>query len=76
MDRTYKGQRHSHLDVRGRKLIISIVLNIVVIVSQVIGGFLYGSIYLLSGALHNFSDVLSLIINYIAIVLSRKNFYQ
>jgi cobalt-zinc-cadmium efflux system protein len=45
-------------------------------VSQVIGGFLYGSISLLSIALHNFSDVLSLIINYIAIVLSRKNVYQ
>lgn len=63
---------HSHRDLKGRNLIISIFLNIVITVSQVIGGIISGSLSLLSDALHNFSDVLSLIISYIATVLSKK----
>lgn len=63
---------HSHLDVKGRNLIISIVLNIVITVVQVIGGLVSGSLSLLSDALHNFSDVISLIISYIATILSKK----
>jgi cobalt-zinc-cadmium efflux system protein len=63
---------HSHRDLKGRNLIISIFLNIVITVSQVIGGIISGSLSLLSDALHNFSDVLSLIVSYIATVLSKK----
>ena len=62
---------HSH-DLKGRKLIITIVLNTVITISQVIGGLVSGSLSLLSDALHNFTDVISLIISYIATVLSRK----
>lgn len=62
---------HNH-DLKGRKLVITIILNIVITVSQVIGGFLSGSLSLLSDALHNFTDVISLIISYIATVLSKK----
>lgn len=50
----------------------SIGLNIVITVSQVIGGILSGSLALLSDALHNFSDVLSLVFSYVAHKLSRK----
>ncbi|WP_422082767.1 cation diffusion facilitator family transporter [Ulvibacterium sp.] len=63
---------HSHPDVKGRNLIISIFLNILITVSQVIGGLVSGSLALLSDALHNFSDVMSLVISYIANVLSKK----
>lgn len=63
---------HHHPDLRGRNLIISIVLNIIITVAQVIGGLLSGSLSLLSDALHNFSDVLSLIVSYIAARLSKK----
>lgn len=63
---------HAHPDLRGRNLIISIVLNIIITVVQVIGGLVSGSLSLLSDALHNFSDVLSLIVSYIATVLSKK----
>ncbi len=63
---------HSHPDLKGRNLIISIVLNIVITVAQVIGGLLSGSLSLLSDALHNFSDVLSLMVSYVATVLSKK----
>ncbi|MBD0851205.1 cation diffusion facilitator family transporter [Maribacter arenosus] len=63
---------HSHTDLKGKNLIISILLNILITVSQVIGGLVSGSLALLSDALHNFSDVLSLIVSYIATVLSKK----
>ena len=63
---------HSHPDLKGRNLIISILLNILITVSQVIGGLISGSLSLLSDALHNFSDVLSLIISYIATYCQRK----
>ncbi|WP_431163675.1 cation diffusion facilitator family transporter [Flagellimonas beolgyonensis] len=63
---------HSHPDLKGRNLLISIVLNIVITLSQIIGGFISGSLALLSDALHNFSDVLSLIISYSARILGKK----
>lgn len=63
---------HNHKDLKGRKLLITIVLNIVITVAQVIGGLLSGSLSLLSDALHNFSDVLSLIVSYAAAKLSQK----
>ncbi len=62
---------HHHKE-KGRNLIISIFLNIVITVVQVIGGLLSGSLSLLSDALHNFSDVISLIVSYIASVLAKK----
>ena len=63
---------HAHPDLKGRNLIISIFLNILITASQVIGGIISGSLSLLSDALHNFSDVLSLIISYIATALSKR----
>lgn len=63
---------HSHNDLKGRNLLISIFLNIVITISQVIGGLVSGSLALLSDALHNFSDVLSLVVSYIANKLSKK----
>ncbi|REE08510.1 cation diffusion facilitator family transporter [Winogradskyella pacifica] len=67
-------QNHSHSpkDLRGQKLLISIVLNIVITVAQVIGGLVSGSLSLLSDALHNFSDVISLIVSYVASRLSKQ----
>lgn len=63
---------HTHTDLRGRNLIISIFLNIVITVAQVIGGLFSGSLSLLSDALHNFSDVISLIVSYVANKLSKQ----
>lgn len=63
---------HHHHDVKGRNLLISIVLNIIITVAQVIGGIISGSLSLLSDALHNFSDVLSLLISYVADVYAKK----
>ena len=63
---------HSHPDLKGRNLIISIFLNILITAAQVIGGLISGSLSLLSDALHNFSDVMSLVVSYIANLLSKK----
>ena len=56
---------HNH-NVSGKNLFITIVLNIIITLSQIIGGILSGSLALLSDAMHNFSDVLALIISYVA----------
>ena len=63
---------HAHKDLKGRNLFISIFLNSLITISQVVGGLISGSLSLLSDALHNFSDVLSLLISYIATVLSKR----
>jgi len=64
---------HSHRhEVKGKNLVYSILLNLLITVAQLIGGILSGSLALLSDALHNFSDVLSLLFSLIAHKLSRK----
>jgi len=63
---------HDHADLKGRNLLISIFLNILITIAQVIGGIISGSLALLSDALHNFSDVISLIISYLADKLSKR----
>ncbi len=63
---------HFHGDQKGKRLFITIFLNILITVAQVIGGFISGSLSLISDALHNFSDVLSLLVSYFANLLSKK----
>lgn len=63
---------HKSASVKGTNLAISIVLNILITIAQAIGGFVSGSLALLSDALHNFSDVLSLIISYVANALAKR----
>jgi len=62
---------HKH-NVEGKNLLFSILLNILITTAQVVGGAISGSLALLSDALHNFSDVISLIISYLAHKLTRK----
>ncbi|MBC2838193.1 cation diffusion facilitator family transporter [Robiginitalea sp. SC105] len=63
---------HHHAPTGGRNLLISIILNLIITIAQAIGGFISGSLSLLSDALHNLSDVLSLVVSYIANRLTRK----
>lgn len=56
----------------GRRLLLTIGLNIIITLGQAIGGIMSGSLALLSDALHNFSDVLSLVFSFIANKLSRR----
>ncbi|MFZ9673738.1 MAG: cation diffusion facilitator family transporter [Flavobacteriaceae bacterium] len=64
---------HTAVDHDQKKpLLWSIALNILITSTQVVGGIWAGSLALLSDALHNFSDVLSLIVSYIAARLSKN----
>ncbi len=60
------GEHHHHHDMKGKNLFIAVILNIVITLSQIIGGIMSGSLALLSDAVHNFSDVLALIVAYFA----------
>jgi cobalt-zinc-cadmium efflux system protein len=63
---------HDHAVLSGKRLLISILLNILITISQVVGGLISGSLALISDAVHNLSDVISLIISYGANLLSSK----
>jgi cobalt-zinc-cadmium efflux system protein len=60
--------------MKGKKLGFSILLNLLITVAQGIGALVSGSLSLLSDALHNFSDVIALIISYIADKLTQKKY--
>ncbi|QYS87966.1 cation diffusion facilitator family transporter [Flavobacterium davisii] len=62
---------HKH-EVKGKNLVFSIFLNMLITIAQAIGGLLSGSLALISDALHNFSDVLSLVFSLVAHKLSRR----
>lgn len=62
---------HHHLGDE-KNLLISIVLNVLITLTQIIGGFFAGSLALISDAVHNFSDVVSLVISYIASKVSKQ----
>lgn len=66
------GHHHAHSNLFGTKLLITIVLNIVITVAQVIGGLISGSLALMSDALHNFSDVVALVVVYIANRMAKR----
>ncbi len=63
---------HSHNIVNEKNLIITMFLNFLITVVELIGGILSGSLSLISDALHNFSDGIAVIITFIAIRLSNK----
>jgi len=66
---------HNHTDVKNissTRLFWVIVLNFGITLAQILGGIISGSLSLISDALHNFTDAISIIISYIAIKLSSK----
>ena len=69
---SHKHHNHHHPTVSGKNLLFTILLNVGITVAQLIGGFISGSLALLSDAVHNLTDVLALIISFAANWLSRK----
>jgi cobalt-zinc-cadmium efflux system protein len=69
---SHNHSHHNHGNLQGRNLLISIFLNILITAAQVVGGIVSGSLALLSDALHNFSDVISLVVSYVANKLAKK----
>ena len=74
MSHNHSHSGHQHPKLSGKNLLISIVLNVIITLAQIIGGFLSGSLALISDAVHNLSDVISLIVSYVAnkLVHSKK----
>ncbi|PCI00851.1 MAG: cation transporter [Flavobacteriaceae bacterium] len=68
----HHSHNHQHPVLSGKKLLLSIVLNSIITVAQLVFGFISGSLALISDAIHNFSDVISLILSYIANRLSLR----
>ncbi len=64
--------KHHHHEVSGKNLGLAILLNVGITVAQAIGGAISGSMALLSDAAHNFSDVLSLVISFLANRLAKR----
>ncbi len=67
-----KSTRHHHHEVNSKGIGWTIFLNITITIAEFIGGILSGSISLISDATHNFSDVLSLVISYVANKLTKR----
>ncbi|MCX6175087.1 MAG: cation diffusion facilitator family transporter [Ignavibacteriales bacterium] len=64
---------HNGLNTTTGRLIITMLLNFVITVVQIVGGIISGSLALISDALHNFSDGIAVILSYIAIKLKQKD---
>ena len=63
---------HQAPSLSANKLLFSIILNLIITASQYIGGVISGSLSLMSDATHNLTDVISLVISYIAAKLKHK----
>ncbi len=59
-------------ETSGARLFITMMLNFLITVVEIIGGIMSGSLSLISDALHNFSDGVAIIISYIAIKLKKR----
>ena len=66
------GHTHAHHSLSGKKMGIAIFLNLLITVLQFLGGIVSGSVALLSDALHNFSDVVSLLLSFVSNRLAKK----
>jgi cobalt-zinc-cadmium efflux system protein len=56
----------------GARLATSMVINAIIMVAQLVGGVLAGSLALISDALHNLSDVAALGVSYAAVRVGRR----
>lgn len=66
---------HSHPDPGHRlekNLYLTMLLNFLITVVEVLGGIVSGSLSLLSDAIHNFSDGIAMVVSYVAIRLSKR----
>jgi cobalt-zinc-cadmium efflux system protein len=64
---------HNHGEASwGKRLIVSMIMNLIIPGVQIYGGIVSGSMALISDALHNLSDFISLVINYAALIIGKR----
>jgi cobalt-zinc-cadmium efflux system protein len=69
----HQHQNHNHPEASwGKRLIVSMVMNLIIPAVQIYGGIISGSMALISDALHNLSDFISLVINYAALAIGKR----
>lgn len=66
------GQHRHDAEPLEKRLVASIALNALIVVAEVAGGLISGSLALLSDAVHNLSDVAALVIAFVARRLGRR----
>lgn len=67
------GHHHDTSGMSDGRLIVSVVLNLILTVVEIVVGILSGSLALIADAIHNFGDVGALVIAWIARRISRKS---
>jgi cobalt-zinc-cadmium efflux system protein len=70
---THQHSNHNNAETSwGKRLVVSMVMNLIIPIVQIYGGIIAGSMALLSDALHNLSDFISLVINYTALIIGKR----
>jgi len=70
---THQHSNHHNTETSwGKRLVVSMVMNLIIPVVQIYGGIIAGSMALISDALHNLSDFISLVINYAALIIGKR----
>ena len=68
----HAGHSHGEENLSDRQLIFAVAINVLLTVSQIIGGIVSGSLALIADALHNFSDAASLGLAWFARKIGRR----
>ena len=63
---------HETTVASGKRFFVATILNAIITIAELIGGLMSGSLALVSDAIHNFTDTFSLILAWIAHVLSGR----
>ncbi len=63
---------HHHHEINHKNLGVTVILNVLITLGELIGGLISGSMALITDAAHNFSDVLALVISYLANRLAKR----
>jgi len=70
---THQHSSHDNTEASwGKRLVVSMVMNLIIPIVQIYGGIIAGSMALISDALHNLSDFISLVINYAALIIGKR----
>jgi len=66
------GHTHHGHQVSGKNLLITVILNLVITLTEFLGGIFSNSLALISDALHNLGDTFSIVISYIALRVGKR----
>jgi cobalt-zinc-cadmium efflux system protein len=67
------GHDHQHIHtVEGKRLLITVLLNLAITIAEFIGGIFSNSLALISDAFHNLSDTVAILITYITERISKR----